>query len=286
MISYSFFGHDFSNIHRLLYLALKRAKPALALVGFILMHAALTNSFSTTSVVIALSLGLAYLFGDMYNDYWDVEEDIRNERKEKLTVAGILTREQMKKASFMVLGAGLVLGLLIDFSVFFIGLLLGVLLIAYSHPAIRLKKYNVVGYALLGVPFFMMPFAVEQHFSIDFNLNTYFFGLFFFSQYTYILCQKDSTDLRDDVGTNLFLKKGWSNATLITALFALLSSVFMFLVSMSSIILSIIAVLNFIFLKLGNIYLIFTKSINRKLRFKITTLDFVTPFLMFVIGLL
>ena len=107
--------------------------------------------FSVTLIAV-LGLSMTYLFCDIYNDYWDFEEDIKNQRKDKLIPGNILSRNGTKKLAYMVLAFGLALGTLSGFYTLIFCAFYAFLGFAYSNPLIRLKKFDFMAYA--GSPIF------------------------------------------------------------------------------------------------------------------------------------
>jgi len=105
------------------------------------------------------------------------------------------------------------------------------------------------------------------------------FSLFVFSQYVYILCQKDSTDTNDR--TNLFLALGWEKAVIVCATFALLSSLFLLILSLSSIILLGLWSINAI-IKVVHVNKIRQKKMERKFRSKLVLIEFLMPYFYFI----
>ncbi len=244
------------------------------------MYAVITQNFAFNLFTAAFGFLFLALFGDFYNDYWDYDEDIRNKRKDKFTTSGFLAKEQVKDISYILAAAGIITLWFINLLIFVLGLYYIALLIAYSHPSIRLKG-SIKGYMTLASFFFLLPL------SLIFTLNTTsllfaaLFGLFFFSQYTYILCQKDSTDTRDN--KNLYLSHGWKRSTKVTALFGALSSITLLLISFVNPYFIFIWLLN-LFAKMLNISKILRMTVTRKQRGRIVLLEFVTPYMFLGVG--
>ncbi len=265
----------------MLWLVYRKTRASFGLsFGLILMYGAYNGVIEYNLLLIASGFMLLHLFGDCYNDYWDYGDDKKNKRREKLTITGALTKEQMKTASFAILFFALSILKFTGFFLFLTGIVYALLLWAYSHPRVRLKKYDAIGYALTESPWLIIPALLDNFFSLPHSNNTLLFGFFFFFQYMYLLCQKDSTDLKDT--TNLFIRMGWRNASFFCIIFALLSSVPLSILSLSSIALILIWILN-LTSKILNISKIMQKTITREERGKLVFLEFLTPYL-FVLG--
>ena len=263
------------------YLVYKKLRTGMGLAfGLILFYGIYTANLSTGLLLIATGFFLLHLFGDCYNDYWDYDDDIRNKRSDKLTIAGLLSKKQIKNVSFLILILGLVSLLFTNPVLFFIGVVYSILLWAYSHPKVRLKKNNVVGYSIAESVWLFIPAAMDIFFIRQFSMATLLFTLFFFFQYLYLLSQKDSTDLKD--ATNLFLKQGWWRASFVCTVLALLSSSSLLALSMLNPILSTgflsIWLIN-VAVKLAIISKIWMRSIDRKTRGKLVLVEFLTPYL-------
>ncbi|MBU0530058.1 MAG: hypothetical protein KKC05_00115, partial [Nanoarchaeota archaeon] len=59
-------------------------------------------SFSALLLMSALGLFLIELFAAIYNDYCDYEEDVRNKRTDKIILAGLFSRNNMRNISFLI----------------------------------------------------------------------------------------------------------------------------------------------------------------------------------------
>lgn len=260
----------------LFYLVYKRLRPAFGLpFGFILMYGAYTSSLTALLLLVGLGFVFIHLFGDCYNDYRDYGEDLRNKRWDKLTVCRNLSIEDMRSLSFLLLIIGLMVLASIDILLLALGLYYAVLLWAYSQPSIRLKNYNVFGYGVVASTFLFLPPALAFFFHTFPLGGVIISSILFFSQYTYILCQKDSTDLRD-TGRNLFLDRGWGRSSLITSIFAILSSLSLFCMCVGNFGLLLIWAIN-AYLKILNVTKIWGKEISRGLRSKLILVEFLTP---------
>ena len=181
----------------MLYLLYKRIRPGLGLpFGFILMFGIFFNAVCFPLLMVAAGFFLIELYGGLYNDYWDYEEDLRNGRTDKLTVAGYLTRAQARDSSFAIAAASVAMLALTNPAVLLLGMYYAALFIFYSYPGKRLKG-RLEGYAVLSSAFLFLPFALALLLSIQLNALVLLFSMFFFFQFMYILCQKDSTDRKD-----------------------------------------------------------------------------------------
>jgi len=240
------------------------------------MYGAFNNLFNYEILLIASGFMLLHLFGDSYNDYWDYEDDVKNKREDKLTTSNLLAKEQIRKISFMILFFGLVLLFFANIYLLLTGLIYSLLLWAYSHPSMRLKKYDLLGYALTESPWLFVPFILNNFFSLPISISTWAFIFFYFFQYMYLLCQKDSTDLNDS--TNLFIRRGWRNASAYCIIIASLSSISFFLLSLSSILLVFVWIFNLL-AKVLNLGMIYRRKIERKTRGRFVLIEFLTPYL-------
>ena len=268
---------------KVLYLIYKRLRPGLGLTfGFILMYAILANGITVPLFLTAVGFLLLALYGDLYNDYWDYDEDVRNKRKDKFIIAGLITRNQSKYISFLFAAGGLLLVWFVNIFIFILALYSFILHTSYSHPRIRLKG-SIKGYVAFTSIFLFLPFGLLFITAASSLLFTALFGLFYFFQGNYILCQKDSTDTKDT--TNLFLKHGWEKSTRITAVFGILSSLSLLLLSFVNIYFILVWVLN-VFAKIFNINKIRIKTITKVTRYRLILIEFLTPYLYLGVGLL
>jgi 4-hydroxybenzoate polyprenyltransferase len=265
------------KITRVLWLIYKRLRTAFGVsLGFILIYGAYTDNLTLSLLPIALGFWCIHVFGDCYNDYEDYEQDIKNNRKDKWTIAGLLTRKQIRNFSFFMCFFGLVFLLFINLYVFLLGLLYSTTIFCYSNSKIHLKLYDLPGYIIVEFPLLLLPITLNIFFHRVFSISDFFFALFCFSQYVYLSCQKDSTDLNDK--TNLFLGRGWKNATFICIGFAILASSSLFTISLFSIVLPLVWGVN-VSSKAINLYKIYKKEITRKLRARLILVEFLTPYL-------
>ncbi|VVB59565.1 UbiA prenyltransferase family protein [uncultured archaeon] len=243
------------------------------------MYAAVTHSMNHTILLIASGFMLIHLFGDCFNDYYDVKDDLRNGRQDKLILSGVISAKRLYNLSILILVLGLSFVALADTAMFLPALWYSVLLFSYSHPSIRLKKYDLVAYLLGGsVWIFTFLFLDMGLFGRISFLGTVF-ALFSFSQFVFILCQKDITDNKDS--TNLFLSKGRINSLRITVFFGMLSSLSLLILSTTPPFFIFIWVANLLSksLLLNKIRL---NSITRQYRSRLVFVEFLTPY--FYIG--
>jgi len=258
----------------LMWLIYRRTRVGIAFAGFILMYAFYTGLFGINMVLVALSVFFAELFGACYNDSQDFKEDVRNNRRDKLTIIRAFTPFQMMFVSIAMLLGSLITALLSGF------LLLAVMYLfmawAYSYPKIRLKSHHIFGYAIIASTWLIIPLYLGFFFRGLVTPADILFSLFFFLQYLYLLSQKDSTDRKDDV--NLFIKKGWGGAVEICSILALLSSMMLLALSLPRILLVLIWGLN-LSVKIIHIEKIYVRSISRESRSNFTLMEFLTPYI-------
>lgn len=260
---------------KILYLIYKRLRPGLGLTfGFIIMYAIIANGLTFPLFLTAIGFLLLALYGDLYNDYWDYDEDVRNKRKDKFIIAGLITRNQSKYISFLFAAVGLLIAWFVNIFIFILGLYSFILHTSYSHPRIRLKG-SIKGYVAFTSIFLFLPFGLLFITAATSLLFTVLFGLFWFFQFTYILCQKDSTDTKDV--TNIFLTHGWEKSTRITAVFGILSSLSLLLLSFVNIYFILFWALN-VLVKVLNINKIRERLITKKQRYRLILVEFLTPY--------
>ena len=258
------------------YLIYKRLRAPLGIpFGFILMYGMYANNLNLTILIAALGFCLIELFGGFYNDYWDYEEDKRNERNDKFTTTGLLSRKKVGNVSYMIAFFGVVSLLFTNLPVLVLGLYYLFLFVAYSHPAIRLKG-KLWGYFALASMFLFMPVTLDGLLGIHTSFFSLVFTLFFFTQFMYILCQKDSTDPKDD--KNIFMQHGWNKSAMIATGFGALSSGFFMVLCLVNPVLLLVWGIN-MFVKFFNLYRILTRNITRSHRSKFILTEFVTPYL-------
>jgi len=260
----------------LLYLIYRRLRPVFGIpLGFILMYGAYTGNLTPVLLLAGFGFLLMHLFGDFYNDYWDYDEDIRNDRVDKFTTLGLLNRHQMRSLSFLIAPIALIALLFTNVWVSLIGIYYLIVLTAYSHPGIHLKGH-VGGYSTLSSVYLFLPMTLNSLTLTELSISGIIFALFFFFQFVYILCQKDSTDTKDS--TNLFIDKGWRKSSAITLIFATLSSIFLLGISITSIGLLSVWGIN-AYSKILNAGKIWKREITRELRSKLILIEFLTPYL-------
>lgn len=266
---------------KLPYLIYKRIRVGLGLTfGFILMYGVLTSNINAGLVSIGIGFFLIHLFGDVYNDYCDYHEDIRNKRYDKLTVSKKLAPVRMRDFSFALLAVGLLILSAFNPALFVAGLYYGALLFAYSNHSIRLKRYHIKSYLLAATTVWpVIVFSLNYFFAESLTLLNALFVVFCMSQYLYIGCQKDSTDRKDD--TNLFLVNKWGSAWAICAIASVIA-----LLSFAGIIFSLVLVIPWainLSAKVMNLAKIRDMSITRKTRGRIVLIEFLTPY-FYVLG--
>jgi len=268
---------------RVIYLIYKRLRTAFGVtLGFVLIYGSYTRNVTAAILPIAFGFWCIHLFGDCYNDYQDYEQDLKNDRKDKWTVGGLMTREQIRFFSFLVCFIGLLTFFFTNLFILLLGLFFSFTLFCYSNPKIHLKKYDFLGYFIVAIPLLLFPVTINTFFHRGFSTFDMFFTIFCFSHYVYLYCQKDSTDLKDE--TNLFLKRGWLNASIICMIFASIASVSLFALSFPSIILIGVWIIH-VSSKSLNIFKIYKNQISRNLRSKLILIEFLTPYL-YAVGVL
>ena len=266
----------------ILYLVYRRLRPSLGIpFGFILMYGMYTGTVTPVLLMAATGFFLMHLFGDTYNDYCDYEEDRLNKRDDKLITRGVLTRKDVKIVSIVLFVLALCILFFTNMYVFILGIFYALVLTAYSYPTIRLKG-KIRGYLVFSSAFLFFPLALATLGDFQMKVVLLFTGFFFF-QVMYILCQKDSTDLKDRI--NIYKKHGWKQATGMAAGFAMLSSVFLFFISLSSPFLVLVWGANLL-LKVFNLLKISSKTITRETRSNFILGEFLTPFVFSVVILL
>jgi len=260
---------------RVLYLIYKRFRTACGVtLGFVLIYAAYTGNITLTLLPIAIGSWCIQECGDCYNDYQNYEEDFRNERKDKWTTTGLVTRKQMKYFSISLCITGLTI--LFFFStpyVFLLGLICAGTAFTYSHPRFfNFKVRNLLGYFIVAIPIFFFPFAFNTHFNRNIQTIDIIYGLFSFFQYLYLYCQKDATDPKDMI--NLFLSFGWRNASILCIVFGT-TSLTLFLILTFPLGLLTFAFGLMLLSKILNTYFIYIGKIPRKLRSKFVLMEFI-----------
>ncbi len=249
--------------------------------GFILMYGALTSNISASLLLIATGFFLVHLFGDIYNDFCDYHEDVRNARHDKLSVNKFMTPKGMRNLSFLSLLFGLLI--LSSFSNVLLaaGIYYAVLLFAYSNKRVRLKKYHIKCYLLATTTWLVTIISLNYFFMESMSLPIISLTVFCMSQYLYIGCQKDSTDKKDD--TNLFLANKLKMAWMICITAAAVS-----LVSFGGLIYSPAMAVPWVInlsAKILNLKKIHNRTITRKVRGRIVLVEFLTPYIYVMSGL-
>lgn len=271
------------RISKILYSTYHPLRASFRQMGIILMYGAYTNSFAPLLFLVAAAVFCIELFGIVYEDYWNYEEDIHNVKKDKLIVAGLLSRLQTRNLSFFILSVALVLLWFTSPLIMIVGLVYVSGMFFYSYPTTYFKHFNLGVYLLGGAVLAAIPISLNLLFMRPFLIIDIAFILFVGFQYVYLLCQKDSTDPNDKM--NLFVGRGWHNATLICALFATLSSISLFALSLFNVKLLIVWALNAV-AKFVNIQKIYIQQITRPLRDKVVLIESITPYLFIAIALL
>ena len=261
----------------LLWLVYRRLRPAIGTsFAFILMYGVLTQTISYSLFFIAVGFMLIHLFGDCYNDYHDIDEDMRNKRQDKLILNEVISPRNFRNLSFVFLISGVALVAFSNTFMLVAASWCALLAFAYSYPEIHLKKYNLLGY-LLGSSVWIPTFLI-----LDLQLlgTVSMFGLLFilfsFSQFVFILCQKDTTDRKDN--SNLFLSRGWKKSFRITAFFGMLSSLSLLLISLTEEMFIFLWILNFV-IKILLLNKIRLNIITRSERSRLVFGEFLTPYL-------
>ncbi|MBI4020410.1 MAG: UbiA family prenyltransferase [Candidatus Aenigmarchaeota archaeon] len=268
-------------MRRFLYILYKRVRPGFGVpFAFIAMYGLFTGVLSPALLLAALGFLLLEVYGGLYNDYWDYDEDVRNGRKDKFTTSGMMSRGQARNASLGLAAASLALLSFTNAIVFILGAYYAALFIGYSHPAIRLKG-SVIGYMTLSSMFLLLPFGLDMLLGATSGPHTLLFGSFFFFQCVYILCQKDSTDMKDT--RNLFTSHGWPRSTKITAAFGALASASLLALSVFNAYFLLVWLLNTL-AKYYNVNSIQTRTITREKRYRLVLAEFLTPYLYAVGG--
>lgn len=246
--------------------------------GFILMYMIYTNKFIPMFFLIALGFSFIELSAAFYNDFWDYKEDVKSGRKDKWTTTGIASPKTMRNVSFLILIIAFVLLWFTDYVILIIAVYYSLLGIFYSHPKVRLKRYNIKAYVLGGSIWILILVYLEIILQKTFFTDI-FLILFCFFQTVYLVCQKDSSDIKDD--TNLFLARGWKNASLICMVFAISSSLCLFVIVTPFPSLFWLWGLNTIF-KIFTLKKIYKKEMTRSIRMKTSSIELFTPYLFFI----
>ena len=247
--------------------------------GFVIMYGAFISNFSPVLLLSALALFLTELFGAFYNDFCDHEEDMRNRKTDKMILSGMLSRRHMLHIAAIIAIAALIISAAASVFVMALSIYCLVLYTLYSSRKVRLKG-SLPGYAAAASLAFFFPFALDAALQRPFSLFTAAFGFFFFFQGMYILCQKDSTDLKDK--RNLFVTNGWRFGFASAAFFGTLASASLLLAAIGygSFSFPVAAVWIFnAFSKGYNLERILSRKITRKMRHVLVLFEFLTPYL-------
>lgn len=262
-------------IGKLLWLTYRKLRPAFGIpFAFVLMAGAFFGILGSELLLVALGFLFIDLFGNFYNDYWDFVEDKENKRRDKFTTLGFVSPRISLYISFVLAAIGIFFLLHGTPSLFSVGISYLFLLLIYSHKKIRLKG-RLAGYALVSSPFFILPLAIASSYGLT-AVSALPLSLFFFSQCIYILCQKDSTDLKDK--NNIFISYGCKKAFKVTALFAALSSLSLFLIASLYPVLFLAWCLNLVS-KTMNLDHIWRNSITKEKRSNFVLLEFISHYL-------
>lgn len=259
-----------------LYIIYKRIRPAFGLpLGFVLMYGVFVHNITMPLLLTGIAFVLIEVYGGFYNDYWDYEEDFKNEREDKFLIYGLLNREQIKYISFSILVAALIVLLFTNLFVLSVALYSIPLFISYSNPKVRLKGH-VFGYMLASSIFFFLPLSLNTLLLNYFYAPTIIFSFYCFFQYIYVLCQKDSTDPEDK--KNIFKTHGWAKSTAATSIMGASASMFLLLLCLFRPVLLLVWFFN-VFTKFSNLNSIRNKTITRTLRSRLIFFEFLTPYL-------
>jgi len=265
-----------------LWLIYRKLRPALGIsVAFILLSGVFLGVFNMSLVMAALGFFFIELFGAFYNDYSDFPEDIRNNRKDKFTTCRIISTKTCLDWSVIFAMVGFVFLFFTNYLLMFLGIFYLFLMYLYSNKKVHLKG-RISGYLILSSPFLLLPpfVAVMNGSPLLMALPL---SLFFFLQYMYILCQKDSTDPADK--KNPFKTCGWKRATGIATLFAVSASIPLLFICIQNPYLIIVWAFN-VTIKFTNLYHISKRTITRSLRGRIILLEYLTPYIYFAGGIL
>jgi 4-hydroxybenzoate polyprenyltransferase len=134
-----------------------------------------------------------------YNDITDTELDKLNQvKKERAVPSGKITMNQAKTIVYTTGFAGMILGLLTNFTSFFVMALWTALFLAYSNPQMRLKKRLLLKEGTVGVGFFMTTIAGAMAVG-SVSPSVIFAGVFFaFFVFLGFPAFRDTTDVYED----------------------------------------------------------------------------------------
>jgi 4-hydroxybenzoate polyprenyltransferase len=261
---------------------LTRLRPSLGItIGLLIFLISLQGNLDAKMIAVILGFGFIHLAGDIYNDITDIEEDKRNRRFEKMTLNGLFTSHDINLLAI----CSLLLGLILTLQAGAIWLILGIFytctLFLYSYKRVRLKARGVLGYFITFLPLFCCVYLL-----INLESSHYFSALVTYFSYCYvmyIMCQKDSTDTKDD--TNIFLKRGWASASTFCNIFGVQVVVILAFICISKPIL-IIGWLVLTSSIIVNLLLINKREIDRPTRKRLVSIQFVTLYLLTFLSLI
>jgi len=264
------------------WLVYRKLRPAFGIsFAFILLSGVFLGVMNFKVIMAALGFLFIELFAAFYNDYWDFSDDIKNERKDKFTTLGLMSTRSCLYLSLILACLSLIFLMFTDTSFLMIGIPYLALGFLYSHKRVRLKG-TITGYAILSSPFFILPLLIAGANGIPLT-RAMPISTFLFFQYMYILCQKDSTDMRDK--KNVFMVYGWKRTSMSVTLFSISASISLFIISLSFPPLMLIWLFNTA-LKSLNIKDIAKGTVTRGRRGRIILLDYTTEYLYILGGLL
>jgi 4-hydroxybenzoate polyprenyltransferase len=270
------------EVSEVFWLIYRKTRPALGIpFAFVLMSFAFFGIFNLQMIITAFGFFFIDLFGNFYNDHCDFREDVENGRMDKFTTSGVIDIKTAMRVSIIFALSGIGLLLLTSLSLLALGVFYAFLLFAYSYKGIRLKG-KISGYALVSSPYIFLPVIIAEIYGFPL-FDALFLSLFFYFQCMYILSQKDSTDTKDR--ENLFTKNGWKKSSNMVTLFAALSSVSLLSVSVYFFPLVLVWILN-LFSKLLNVNKIRKNTITRSERSRFVLVEFLTPYLFALGGLI
>lgn len=262
---------------KVLWLVYKRLRTAFGVtLGFVVIYGAYTKNLNFALLPIAIGFYLIQLAGDLYNDSQNYAEDTRNLKPDKWTTQGLMGKENVRLLSVLSGLLGLSILLFTNLWVFLLGLVCAFTGIAYSHPSINLKQKEVFGYLLVSIPVFFFPFVWNTYFQRMLTTMDIYFGFFCGFHYLYLYFQKDATDNKDEM--NVFIGRGWENASVLTVLFSTLALLFFTPFTFISIPLFLVWV-TLASANTMNLYLIFTRKISWKVRSRLVLIKFLVPYM-------
>jgi len=264
---------------RILYLIYRRLRVGSGPLGFMMIYSVLIHSLPISLLFVGLGFGFLDIFGGTYNDYQDYELDLENKRKDKWIIAGLVSRRQMLYISFVFLFFGLGFLYSTNFLILSLGIIYSLFMWGYSHPSIPFKR-NISTYTLLASIYLLLPYLLTILLGRNFIVLDLLFGFFCFSQSMYLFSQKDSTDIKDP--TNIFLQRGWRNASVLCILFGIFASISLFILSFFSLTLLVLWGLNLLF-KSSLMKNIYGGTVTKNYRDRVILFEFLTPY-FYVLG--